>query len=82
MPSIIEVEVDVSGIKTMEDHFIPSVCPMPPSGGQKEDALANLQIAFDRREGELLTGDPAIPALTDDPAYQELRAQVQERLAQ
>jgi hypothetical protein len=49
---------------------------------QKQDALANLHIAFDQREGESLTGDPAIPALSDDPAYRELRAQVQERLAQ
>jgi tetratricopeptide (TPR) repeat protein len=49
---------------------------------QKQEALANLQIAFDQREGESLTGDPAILALSDDPAYRELRAQVQERLAQ
>jgi len=39
--SIIEVEVDVSGIKTMEDHFIPSVCPMPPS--------VRVGIAYGRR---------------------------------
>jgi hypothetical protein len=44
--------------------------------GQKQDALANLQVAFDQREGELLTGDPAIPALSDDPSYRELRAKV------
>jgi hypothetical protein len=50
--------------------------------GQKQDALTNLQIAFDQREEELLAGDPAIPALSVDPAYRELRAQVQERLAQ
>jgi hypothetical protein len=45
--SIIEVEVEVSGIKTMEDHFIPSVCPMPPS--------VRVGIAYARRSRTAVT---------------------------
>jgi Tfp pilus assembly protein PilF len=50
--------------------------------GQKQEALNYLQIAFDRREAGLLTEAPPIPSLHDDPDYQRLRAQVQERVAQ
>jgi tetratricopeptide (TPR) repeat protein len=50
--------------------------------GKKEEALAYLQMAFERREGRMLTGDPVVPILQDDPGYQQLRAQVNELLAQ
>ena len=49
--------------------------------GQKQEALAYLQIAFDQREGFMLTGDPAIPSLRDEPEYRKLENQVQELLA-
>lgn len=50
--------------------------------GERNDALAYLQIAFDRRESGLLTGDPPIASLQNDPAYKTLRAQVGALLAQ
>ena len=48
---------------------------------QKQQALAYLQIAFDRRDQNLLGGDPITP-LADDPAYQKLRAQIATHLTQ
>ena len=50
--------------------------------GQKQDALAYLQVAFEQREAYILTGDPAIPSLRDEPEYRKLRSQLQELLAQ
>ncbi len=50
--------------------------------GRKQDALNYLQMAFDRREASMLTGDPAIPSLRDEPEYGKLQAQLQELLAQ
>jgi magnesium chelatase family protein len=29
--NVVEVEVDVSGIRTTEDHLSPLACPTPPS---------------------------------------------------
>lgn len=50
--------------------------------GNKNEALTYLQIAFDRREAPLVTGDPPIPSLQNDSAYQALHAQVAALLAQ
>jgi tetratricopeptide (TPR) repeat protein len=50
--------------------------------GKRQEAIAYLQIAFDRREARMLTDNPPISALHDDPEYQNLRAKVVERLAQ
>lgn len=47
---------------------------------RKKEALAYLQMAFDRREADMLTGDPAIPALHDEPVFQRLTAQVRQKL--
>jgi tetratricopeptide (TPR) repeat protein len=47
--------------------------------GKRQEALAFLQISFDRHEAAMLIGDP-IPELLNDPAYLKFRAQVQERL--
>jgi tetratricopeptide (TPR) repeat protein len=49
--------------------------------GKKPQALACLQISFDRHEAAMLMGDP-IPELQNDPQYQNLRAQVKTLLAQ
>ncbi|HEY3974796.1 MAG TPA: tetratricopeptide repeat protein [Candidatus Sulfotelmatobacter sp.] len=46
--------------------------------GRKQEALASLQISFDRREADMLTGAPI--TLSDDPQYQKLRGQVSESL--
>ncbi len=48
--------------------------------GRRQDALACLQLSFERREAAMLTADPI--SISDDPAYQKLRAQVNEQLAQ
>jgi len=50
--------------------------------GNTQDALKYLQVAFDRREASLVTGDPAISSLSDEPEFQQMMAQVQEHLAQ
>jgi tetratricopeptide (TPR) repeat protein len=50
--------------------------------GQKNESFTYLQIAFDRREAGLLTGDPPIPSLQNDPAYRSMTAQVASLLAQ
>ena len=50
--------------------------------GKTKDARQYLQIAFDRREANLLTGDYTISSLTHDPLFQQLEAQVREKLAQ
>jgi tetratricopeptide (TPR) repeat protein len=50
--------------------------------GQKKEALSYLQIAFNRREAGMLTGDPQIPSLQSDPEYQKLRSQVDNLMAQ
>jgi tetratricopeptide (TPR) repeat protein len=49
--------------------------------GKNPEALACLQISFDRHEAAMLMGDP-IPELQNDPQYQNLRAQVKNLLAQ
>lgn len=50
--------------------------------GKKSEALAYLRIAFDRREESMLTGEPPIPALQNDPQFQKFRSLVNQRLAQ
>jgi tetratricopeptide (TPR) repeat protein len=50
--------------------------------GNRKEALAYLQLSFDRRESGMLTGDPPIMELRGDPAYQKLRAEVVARLQQ
>jgi tetratricopeptide (TPR) repeat protein len=50
--------------------------------GNKKEALAYLQIAFDRRDSSMITGDPPIPELHGDPTYQKLTSSVDARLAQ
>jgi tetratricopeptide (TPR) repeat protein len=50
--------------------------------GQRQEAITYLKIAFDHREADMLTDTPPIPALRDDAEYRELRARVQELLAQ
>jgi tetratricopeptide (TPR) repeat protein len=49
---------------------------------KKTEALAYLQIAFDRHEEGLLTQDPEIRTLRGDTVYQNLIARVSARLAQ
>jgi len=50
--------------------------------GQKQHALTYLRTAFDRHDESLLCGDPSIPTLQDDLQYQQLRAQINQRLSQ
>jgi tetratricopeptide (TPR) repeat protein len=50
--------------------------------GRTQEALSYLKIAFERREANMLTGDPAIPALDSELEYRQLRAQVQQHLAE
>ncbi len=50
--------------------------------GRTQDAISYLKIALERREANMLTGDPAIPALDFEPEYRQLRAQVQNQLAE
>lgn len=50
--------------------------------GKREEALQYLQDSFDRHESGLLEDDPNLASLHDDPAYRELKAKVQARLAQ
>jgi len=47
--------------------------------GKKQEALACLQVSFDRHEAAMLLGDP-IPELLDEPEYLRFRAKVQELL--
>ncbi len=47
--------------------------------GKKQEALACLQVSFDRHEAAMLLGDP-IPELLDEPEYLKFRAKVQELL--
>jgi tetratricopeptide (TPR) repeat protein len=49
--------------------------------GMRTEALAYLQLSFDRHEQAMLVGEP-IPPLDNDPEYQKLRAQVSRRLTQ
>jgi len=49
--------------------------------GKRQEALAYLQLSFDRHEAAMLFGD-LIPELQNDPDYLRFRTQVQERLAQ
>jgi len=49
--------------------------------GKEQEALAYLQMAFDRREASMITGDPVVPSLRNEPLYQQLTAQVRESLA-
>ena len=49
--------------------------------GMRREALAYLQLSFDRHEQSMLVGNP-IPPLDNDPEYQKLRAQVNQRLTQ
>lgn len=49
--------------------------------GMQKDALAYLEMSFDRHEQAMLIGDP-IPSLANDPKYQKFRDRVSERLAQ
>lgn len=49
--------------------------------GKRQEALAYLQISFDRHEAAMLVGDP-IPELQNDPEFQKFRAEVDQRLTQ
>ena len=49
--------------------------------GNRLESLAYLQTAFDRHEDSLVTADPPIPSLENDPQYQKLRAQLTQLLA-
>lgn len=49
--------------------------------GRWDEALAYLQTSFDRHEEALLIGK-SIPELINDPVYQNLRAQVNKKLAE
>jgi tetratricopeptide (TPR) repeat protein len=49
--------------------------------GKQQEALAYLQLSFDRHEAAMLFGD-LIPELQNDPDYLKFRTRVQERLAQ
>jgi tetratricopeptide (TPR) repeat protein len=48
--------------------------------GNLQQAEIYLQRAFDRRDSELLSDDPNLAIIQDDPVYRELRAKVQARL--
>jgi len=50
--------------------------------GRKQESLQALQAAFDDREAAMLVGEPDLPNLHDDPAYQQLRASVKKLLLQ
>ncbi len=52
--------------------------------GKKQEAIAYLQTAFERREAGMLRLklDESLRSLRDDPAFQELATRVSERLAQ
>jgi tetratricopeptide (TPR) repeat protein len=50
--------------------------------GRTQEALSYLKIALERREANMLTGDPALTVLNFEPEYRQLRAQVQSELAE
>ena len=52
--------------------------------GKKQEAIAYLQTAFERREAGMLRLklDESLRSLRDDPAFQELATRVSDRLAQ
>jgi hypothetical protein len=50
--------------------------------GRTQEALSYLKIAFERREANMLTGDPALTVLDFEPEYRLLRAQVRNQLAE
>ena len=67
----------------MADHGLGSAYALATTYaalGKRQEALAYLQLSFDRREEAMLVGDP-IPALDNDPEYQKFRAQVNQWLA-
>jgi tetratricopeptide (TPR) repeat protein len=49
--------------------------------GRKQEALQYLQTSFDRREVSLLPGDPDFPTLRDEPAFQQINAQIADLLS-
>ena len=49
--------------------------------GMRQEALAYLQVSFNRHEEAMLEGDP-IPQLDSDPEYQRFRSQVRQLLVQ
>lgn len=50
--------------------------------GRKKEALTYLQVAFDRHEAGLITFNPPIPALQNEPEYQKLKAEIATRETQ
>ena len=50
--------------------------------GNKQDALAYLQIAFQRRDGAFISDGNPIPLLQDEPEYRDVRAQMAQLLSQ
>ncbi|HTU41973.1 MAG TPA: tetratricopeptide repeat protein [Candidatus Aquilonibacter sp.] len=50
--------------------------------GQKKQALSYLRTALDRHEAGLISEDPTIPALQNEPEYLKLKAQVASRQRQ
>jgi len=77
-------ESEVSVQKNIVDHGGGSAYALATiyaALGMRLEALAYLQLSFDRREQSMLVGDP-IPPLDNDPDYQKLRALVNQTLAQ
>lgn len=50
--------------------------------GMRKEALASLQLSFDRRESGILLAYPQIPELQNDPAYQALHTRASQMLSQ
>ncbi len=48
--------------------------------GKKQEAIAYLRTAFERREADMLTGDPVIPVLSDEADFRQLQAEVADLL--
>ena len=82
-----------NGLKGLRESELPLLKDMVDHGGsayalattcaalgKRQEALAYLQLSFDRREEAMLVGDP-IPPLDNDPEYLKFRAQVNQRLA-
>jgi tetratricopeptide (TPR) repeat protein len=71
-------ESELPLLKDMADHGVGSAYALATTYaalGKRQEALAYLQLSFDRREQAMLVGDP-IPPLDNDPEYQKFRAQV------
>ena len=82
MAGLFESELPVQ--KDLVDHGTGSAYALATTYaalGMRQEALAYLQLSFDRHEQAMLVGDP-IPPLDGDPEYQKFRAQVNQQLDQ